>query len=154
MEAGETEAAFPHLIAAGKGSARSMASSDAIRFFTTALESVPATADPELVIRAHDGLGVAYTLVPDLTQSEATYQRLVDYADTSGRSSAKVTALNRLTMTTFTLAGDPVGARGYLDAACALAEEVGDEHGLAEYHMNACMIAGMSGDLGTALQHD
>lgn len=154
VEAGDMEKAFPHVVAAGEGSARSMALSDAIRFFNTALENIPAGADPELVVRAHDGLGVAYTLVPDLTQSEATYQRLVDYADSAGQPSAKVTALNRLAMSTATLSGDLAGARVYLDNARALATEVGDDLGLAQYHMNACTIAGLGGDIETSALHD
>lgn len=153
-EAGDMAAAFPHLVAAGESSARSMALADAIRFFTSALESSPPNADNDLVVRAHDGLGVAYTLVPDLTQSEATYQRLADYADSAGRPSAKVTALNRLAMATATLGGDLAGAQRYLDDAQALAEEVGDEFGLAEYHMTACTIAGLSGDISSSVRHD
>lgn len=154
QEAGDTQRAFPYLVEAGERSSRSMALSDAIHFFTAALENMPAGADPDLIVRGHDGLGVAYTLVPDLTQSEATYQRLVDYADSSGRPSAKVTALNRLAMTTAMLGGDLDSARGYLDRAYELANEAGDEFGLAQYHMNACTIAGLRGDLETSLVHD
>ncbi len=154
MEADEADHAFPYLVAAGEQASRSMALSDAIRLFATALDNIPAEADPELVIRGHDGLGLAYTLVPDLSLSEATYQRLLDYADSSDRPSAKVTALNRMAMNTAALAGDFAGAQRYLDQAKALALEVGDEFGLAEYHMNACSIAGMGGDVGTAAFHD
>lgn len=154
LEAGDMEQAFPHLVVAGERSARAMALSDAIRFFTTAIENMPSGADPELVVRAHDGLGVAYTLVPDLTQSEAAYQRLADYADNSGRPSAKVTALNRLALNTAILRGDLKAARHYLDDAYTLATEVGDEFGLAQYHMNACTIAGLGGDIGASVVHD
>lgn len=154
IEAGDMDVAFPHLVAAGESSARSMALSDAIRFFTTALESLPADAETELVVRAHDGLGVAYTLVPDLTKSEAAYQRLVDYADDFGRPSAKVTALNRLALNTAMLGGDLEAAHHYLDDAYLLATEVGDEFGLAQYHMNACTIAGLGGDLAASVSHD
>jgi tetratricopeptide (TPR) repeat protein len=154
VEAGDLAAAFPHLIVAGESSTRSMALSDAIRQFSTALDNVPATADPDLVVRAHDGLGLAYSLVPDLTQTDATYQRLADYADSAGRPSAKVTALNRLAMTTAMMAGDLGTASRYLDEAMVLARESGDERGLAEYHMNACTIAGLRGDLDGTIVHD
>lgn len=154
VEAGDMDRAFPHLIAAGEKSSRSMALADAIEFFTTALDNLPATADPELVVRGYDGLGVAYTLVPDLTQSGAAYQRLVDYADTSGRPSAKVTALNRLAINSAFRAGDLAGARQYLDEAFALATETGDEQGLVQCHMNACTIAGLGGDTATSVEHD
>lgn len=154
LEAGEAARAFPYLIAAGAEASRAMALSDAIRLFSTALDHVPAEADTELVVKAHDGLGFAYSLVPDLTQSQAAYQRLVDYADQSGRPFAKVTALNRLAVATAILSGDIQEATRYLEDAHDLAMEVGDEFGLAEYHMNACMISGLSGDTMAALAHD
>ncbi|MGH8912378.1 MAG: adenylate/guanylate cyclase domain-containing protein, partial [Acidimicrobiia bacterium] len=154
VEARDMERAFPHLIAAGEQASRAMALSDAIRLFTTALDNLPGNADPELVVKGHDGLGVAYTLVPDLTRSAATYQRLVDYADLSGRPSAKVRALNRMAINTAMLTGDLASARGYLDDAYTLAQEVGDEFGLAQYHMNACTIAGLGGDMETSVAHD
>ena len=131
-----------------------MALSEAIRFFTTALDNIPADVDPELVVRAHDGLGVAYSLVPDLTQTEAAYQRLVDYADNSGRPSAKVRALNSLALNTATLGGDLPAAHRYLAEAHKIAQEVGDAFGLAEYHMNACTIAGLGGDVSQSVFHD
>ena len=154
VESGSHEAAFPYLIAAGEQSSRSMALADAIRFYTTALENIPPDPDPELVVKAHDGLGVAYSLIPDLSQSEAAYQALADYADSTGRPSAKVKALNRLALNTVMLAGNLSDAHGYLDDAYTLAKEVGDEVGLAEYHMNACVISGFSGDLEASVHHD
>lgn len=154
MDAGDTESAFPYLVAAGEKSARAMALSEAIRFFTTALERMPANPDPDVVVRAHDGLGLAYALVPDLTKTEASYQQLVDYADDMGRPSDKVRALNQLAMSTATISGDFDAARRYLSEAYSVASEVGDQFGLAQYHMNSCSIAGMGGDLWTSAQHD
>lgn len=154
MEAKETERAIPYLIEAGERASRAMALSDAIRIFTTAVDNAPIGTDPDLLVRAHDGLGLAYSLVPDLSRSEAAYQRLADYADESGRPSAKVTALNRLGIATATLSGDLATARRYLDDARDLAAEVGDESGLAQYHLNACMVAGLGGDLVGSVTHD
>lgn len=154
IQAGAEEEAFPYLVAAGESSSRSMALSDAIRFFTTALEHLPESPDPELVVRAHDGLGIAYSLIPDLTQSGAAYQRLADYADAADQPSAKVKALNRLAMNTALLAGDLAGAHSYLDDAYAIAKETGDRMGLAEYHMNACVISGLGGDISSSIKHD
>lgn len=153
-EAQDTDSAFPYVVAAGERSARAMALSDAIRFFTMALESMPAAAEPEVVVRAHDGLGLAYALVPDLTLTEASYQRLFDYADDMGRPSDKVKALNQLAMSTATISGDFEAARRYLDEAYEVATEIGDQFGLAQYHMNSCSIAGMGGDLWKGAQHD
>jgi len=154
VAAANPQAAFPYLIEAGEQSSRSMALSDAIRFYTTALDNIPADPDPEMVVKAHDGLGVAYSLIPDLSHSDAAYQALADYADSAGRPSAKVKALNRLALNTAILAGDLTGAHRYLDDAYSLAKEAGDEYGLAEYHMNACVISGFGGDLEASLRHD
>ncbi|HEX7099313.1 MAG TPA: hypothetical protein VF377_08720, partial [Acidimicrobiia bacterium] len=119
-EAEDMAAAFPFLVAAGEKASRAMALSDAIRFFTTALENIPADAEPALVVRAYDGLGVAYSLLPDLTKSEATFQRL---AENAGRPSAKVTALNRLALTAAMLGGDLAAAHRYLEDAYCVAKE-------------------------------
>lgn len=154
VDSGDQEAAFPYLIEAGEQSSRSMALADAIRFYTTALDNIPGNPDPELVVKAHDGLGVAYSLIPDLSQSEAAYQALADYADSAGRPSAKVKALNRLALNTAMLGGDVTGAHRYLEDAYTVAKEAGDEFGLAEYHMNACVISGFSGDLEASVRHD
>jgi class 3 adenylate cyclase/tetratricopeptide (TPR) repeat protein len=154
VAADEMELAFPYLVEAGERTARSMALSDAIHFFTTAVENIPPDTDLELVIRAHGGLGLAHSLVPDLTHTAAAYQRLVDYAEEADTPSAKVTALNRLALATATLGGDLPTARNYLEDARGLANEVGDKIGLAEYHMNACFIASIEGDIATAVSHD
>ncbi len=77
-----------------------------------------------------------------------------DYADASGHPSAKVKALNRLAINTALLAGDLDGAHRYLDDAYAIAKEAGDRMGLAEYHMNACVISGLGGDISSSLEHD
>ena len=105
-------------------------------------------------MRAYDGLGVAYSLLPDLTKSEATFQRLVEYAENAGRPSAKVTALNRLALTAAMLGGDLAAAHRYLEDAYSVAKEADDEFGLAEYHLIACTVAAMGGDVETSLAHN
>jgi tetratricopeptide (TPR) repeat protein len=105
-------------------------------------------------VRAYDGLGVAYSLLPDLTKSEATFQRLVEYAENAGRPSAKVTALNRLALTAAMLGGDLAAAHRYLEDAYSVAKEADDEFGLAEYHLIACTVAAMGGDVETSLAHN
>ncbi|HUH06525.1 MAG TPA: adenylate/guanylate cyclase domain-containing protein, partial [Egibacteraceae bacterium] len=79
LEAGERERAFPYLVSSGERATRAMALSDAIQLFTTALDAIPADGDPDLVVRAHDGLGEAYGLIPDLPHASAAYQQLLDY---------------------------------------------------------------------------
>lgn len=150
----DVEAAFPYLIEAGTQASRTMALADAIRLFTTAIENIPVDADPQMVERAHSGLGEAYSLVPDLTQAAVSYQQLYEYGERENRPSMRVAALNNLGYTTAAIAFDLDGASRYLDEARELAEQTGDELGLAQYHMNACFVASMAGRIDKAVLHD
>jgi class 3 adenylate cyclase/tetratricopeptide (TPR) repeat protein len=154
VSAGDEEDAFPYLIDAGARSARSMALADAIELLSTALDHVPADADPELTQQAYEGLGEAYAMIPDLSQSAASYQRLFEFGEQSGRPTAKVAALNRLAYATASLGADLEGAKGYLADARRIAEKSHDDLGMAEYHMNACFVASLGGNLSDAVGHD
>lgn len=154
VAAEDFEAAFPHLVEAGSRATKAMSLADAIRQFRLAIEHAPEGADPDLIQRAHIGLGEAYALLPDLSESAAAFQRLFDYGEQQQRPTAQVAALNQLAFTTAVFAADPATASTYLAEARRLAEESGDERGLADYHMNACLVAAYSGDPGTAVTHD
>lgn len=154
VEANEVERAFPYLVEAGIVAERSMALADAIRLLTLAVDNTPVDADPDLVERAHEALGEAYALVPDLSSASAAYQRLLRYGEEVERPSARVAALNHLGYATASIGLDLEGATTYLDEARQLAEEVGDDVGLAQYHMNACFVASMGGQVAKAAEHD
>ncbi len=154
LAAGQHELAFPFLVEAGSRATRTMALAEAIKLFGTALDAVPAAADQALIVRAHDGLGEAYSLIPDLPHAAATYQRLLDYGRSAERPTIQVTALNRLGFTTGVYEGDFAQADRYLSEARRIAEEAGDEVGLANYHINACVLASLQGSVETAVQHD
>ena len=154
LAAGARDRAFPFLVRAAQHATRTMALADAIKMFTTALDGVPADADPAVVVAAHKGLGDAYELIPDLPNAESVYQQLIDYARASQRPSYEALALNRLGLVSATHAGDFVRAEEYLSQAKRVAEECGDELGLAEYHMSACMVASLQGQLERAIEHD
>lgn len=146
--------AFPFLVKAGGQATTAMALADAIRDFRMAIDHAPEDADKELLESAHLGLGQAYALLPDLSESAAAFQRLFEYGEKADRPTAQVAALNNLAYTTATVGGDTEEANKYLNQARALAEATGDERGLLEYHMNACMIAAFNGDPGQAAMHD
>ncbi len=148
------DAAFPWLVEAGTRANRAMALAEAIRLFTTALDHVPADADPDDIAGVHLGLGEAYSLVPDLDQASAAYQSLVEIGRETGRPSLQVRALNRLGFNAAVIGADFNAAADYLDHARTVAEDAGDELGLAEYHMNACFVAVAQGELESAIQHD
>jgi len=154
VASGDPQRAFPYLLEAGLHASRSMALADAIELLTTAVDNAPDDADPEMIERAHDGLGDAYSLIPDLSQAAAAYQRLYDFGEDRERPAAKVAALNRLAYATAVLSADLDKAATYLADARRIAEESHDDLGLAEYHMNACFIASMAGDPTEAVAHD
>ncbi|HZD21838.1 MAG TPA: adenylate/guanylate cyclase domain-containing protein, partial [Acidimicrobiia bacterium] len=154
LSAEQPATAYPYLIEAGQRATRSMALADAIELLTTAIDHTPEDADAELIVRAHEGLGEAYALIPDLSQAAVSYQRLYEFGEHTERPQAQVAALNRLAYATASLGADLDGADAYLTDARRIAEENQDDIGLAEYHMNACFIASMRGDLGTAVAHD
>jgi class 3 adenylate cyclase/tetratricopeptide (TPR) repeat protein len=154
VAADELDQAFPYLTEAGVRASRSMALADAIELLGMAIDHIPDHADPELIQRAHEALGEAYALIPDLSQSAAAYQRLYDFGEQSARPTAQVAALNRLAYATASLGADLVKAKAYLADARRIAEESHDEIGMAEYHMNACFVESLAGDLGKAVAHD
>jgi class 3 adenylate cyclase/tetratricopeptide (TPR) repeat protein len=147
-------AAFPWLVEAGMRASRAMSLAEAIRLFSSALDHVPPDADPEEVARAHLGLGEVYSLVPDLDQAAVAYQSLADLGRSRELPTIEVRALNRLGFNAFAIGADVASAHRYLDQARTVAEEAGDELGLAEYHMNACFLAVVQGELGRAIEHD
>lgn len=152
IESQQEVRAVPHLVAAGEQAARAMNLAEAVRLYDLALTWV-ADGDP-IAVRAHEGLGAAYSLIPDLTRASASYQRMLDFGRERSEPSIQVTALNRLGSATAFLSGDIPRATGFLEEARKLAEQAGDEAGLAEYHMNSCMIATHLGDLEAAASHD
>lgn len=154
LASGDPQGAFPYLVEAGLQASRSMALADAIDLLATAIENTPPDADPEVIERAHDALGDAYALIPDLSQAAAAYQRLYEFGEDRDRPAAKVAALNRLAYATASLGADLEKANGYLADARRIALESHDDLGLAEYHMNACFVASLAGEVGKAVAHD
>ncbi len=154
LESKQETRAVPYLIDAGDEATRAMSLADAIRFYDEALNWVNEATDPELTRRIHEGMGSAYTLIPDLTRASISYQRMLEFGKARSEPSVQITALNRLGFTSAFLGGDYDEATEHLEEARRLAEEYGDGMGLAEYHMNSCMIATTRGDMEKAAAHD
>jgi len=154
LESNQETRAVPYLIDAGDEATRAMSLADAIRFYDEALNWVNEATDPELTRRIHEGMGSAYTLIPDLTRASTSYQRMLEFGKARSEPSVQITALNRLGFTSAFLGGNYDQATEHLEEARRLAEEYGDGMGLAEYHMNSCMIATTRGDMEKAAAHD
>jgi tetratricopeptide (TPR) repeat protein len=154
VEAGQTARALPYLVAAGDQAARAMSLTEAIRLYSKALDHSLDEVNAEVAARAHEGLGLVYTLIPDLSSAALTYQQLLELGRERGEPTMQVTALNRLGFTSAAIGGDLELATNYLERARTLAEAHHDDLGLAEYHLNSCMIATGQGDMERAAAHD
>ncbi len=153
IEADEQKRALPYLVAVGERASRAMSLMDAIKAYRQALE-IDDPTQVALLRRAHEGLGAAYTMIPDLTLAASTFQDMLALGQAEAEPSMQVAALNRLGFATAVLSGEWDEATDYLERARVLAEEHDDEQGLAEYHMNSCMIATQRGDMQAAADHD
>jgi class 3 adenylate cyclase/tetratricopeptide (TPR) repeat protein len=154
LDSDTPERAFGPLVEAASRAKRAMALAEAIRLFVLALEHVPADADPDVLARAQLELGESYSLVPDLDQAAAAYQSVAELGRQIGQPSMEVRALNRMGMAAASIGADYTRALEYLEQARLVAEQAGDEAGLAEYHMNACFVAVGQGEVEQALRHD
>lgn len=153
IESRQEEQAVQYLAEAGDRASRAMSLADAIRYYDQALMWAT-DAEHDLARHIYEGLGAAYTLIPDLTEASASYQRMLEFGRAQNEPSVQITALNRLGFTAAALGGDYDTATAHLEEARRLAEQYGDGEGLAEYHINSCLIASTRGDMEKAAAHD
>ena len=154
IESRQEHRAVPYLAEAGDWASRAMSLADAIRYYDRALNWVDESDDLDMMKRIYEGLGAAYTLIPDLSEASASYQQLLELGRARSAPSVQISALNRLGFTAAALGGDYDQATEHLEEARRLAEEHDDGVGLAEYHMNSCLIATTRGDMEKAAAHD
>ncbi len=154
LESRQESRAAPYLAEAGDRASWAMSLADAIRYYDRALNWATDGEDLDVVKRIYEGLGAAYTLIPDLTEASSSYQQMLEFGQARSEPSVQITALNRLGFTVAALGGDYERATEHLEEARRLAEEFGDGAGLAEYHINSCLIATTRGDMEKAAAHD
>lgn len=154
LRAGQQARAVPFLADAGDQASRAMSLADAIRHYSSALEFASDRADLQLMRRIYEGLGTAYTLIPDLTEASTSYQRMLEVGREHADPTIQVAALNRLGFMAVAMGGDYGQAMQHLETARRLAEESDDRLGLAQNHMMSCLIATSRGDLEAAAEHD
>lgn len=154
LESRQEHRAVPYLAEAGDRASRAMSLVDAIHHYDRALTWAGENEDLEMMKRIYEGLGAAYSLIPDLSEASASYQKMLELGRERAEPSVQITALNRLGFTAAALGGDYDQATEHLEEARRLAEEHGDGVGLAEYHMNSCLIATTRGDMEKAAAHD
>ena len=101
----------------------------------------------------YTGLGRAYELVDNWLQAQETYQTMIDYARTIGAAALECLGLNHLATVYLNGLGKRPQALVLLEQARSLAEQGGDQRGLAETEWNLSLAAVHEQKPHLALQH-
>ncbi|MBI2171011.1 MAG: AAA family ATPase [Chloroflexi bacterium] len=153
LEAREYAKALPYLVQQGERAAQASSNPEAIFHFRKALEILATVRDASLARRAHAGLGGALAFSFDVPGAVDTFHMMIHEAEVFGDLPMKVSALNKLGRITAVMQGQFPEAEKHLMEAERLAIISQDLPGLAELHMNYCIIRTISGDIDGALDH-
>jgi predicted ATPase/DNA-binding SARP family transcriptional activator len=158
LNAGLLAEAFQYSLAAGGEAMRLFATGVAIPHFETAWQLGKQMAWPESISGAdrqelYASLGRAYELAEGWQAAQAAYQAMLDYAQEIGARAMECLGLNRLATVYINGFNDPQKAQELLEQARAVAEQSGDQRGLAETEWNLSTVARMYHDTHLARQH-
>ena len=153
MEAREPKLALPYIVEAGDRAGRAYSSTEAIRYYTTALEELSSGDDLALARRAHEGLGGALTFAGQIPPAVENYHTMLHLAQQGDDQPMQVSALNKLAFVTGLMQGQFPEAEKHLAEAQDLATACGDLPGLAELHMVYCYMRVPFGQFEDAVDH-
>ena len=153
LEGREHNRALPYLLAAGEQAAHAYATPEAIWYFKRSLDVVDDANDVSLARRAYEGLGGALTFSFDVGGATENYDHMVAYAKAHNDVPMEVSALNKKGFVKALMQGSVEEGDQLLVESAKLAEEVGDDAGLAELHTTYCYIRTAVGDLEEAMNH-
>jgi DNA-binding SARP family transcriptional activator len=155
LAASMPEPAFRHSLAAGEAALRVFAVRDALHHFEQARalrEAVEFTPSPDETRRLYLGLGRAHELLAQSPGARAAYESLLAYARAGGGPGLAGVALSHLA----TLAVHDYAfaeAAAYLGDAARLAEQAGDEAGLADREWRLAQLAHHQHNFRESLAH-
>lgn len=130
----------------------------AIPHYETAWQVSQQSGWPETISGAdrqalYTGLGRAYELAGNWTEAQEIYQAMIAYAQTVRATAMECLGLNHLATVAITGFGDRPRALAHLEQARALAEQTGDQRGLAETEWNLSFAAIQVQNPKLALHH-
>ena len=149
----ERSAAFPYLVAAGDLELGAFAVGPAAAHYRTALEFFDVGDDATLAGRAYEGLGQALAFGGEVAEALTVYDEMLEFGRDRDLPPIQVSALNKKAMTKTIMMGDLAGAEEDLLTARAIGESVGDQAGIAEFHVVYCVVNTGQGKLETAAAH-
>ena len=156
MGAREPELALPYIVEAGDRAGRAYSTTEAIKYYTTALEelgTLDAGNDMALARRAHEGLGGALTFAGQIPGAVDNYHTMLHLAQKGEDLPMQVSALNKLAFVTALMQGQFPEAERHLGESQDLATKCGDLPGLAELHMVYCYMRVPFGQFEDAVDH-
>ena len=130
----------------------------AIPHYETAWQVSQQSGWPETISGAdrqalYTGLGRAYELAGSWTEAQAIYQAMIAHARTVGATAMECLGLNHLATVFINGFGDQPQALAHLEQARTLAEQTGDQRGLAETEWNLSFAAIQVQNPKLALHH-
>ena len=153
LEARQPARAMPYLVQAGDQAARSYATTEAIEFYTKALDLRAAVEGVELIRRTYEGLGGALAFANQFPQALETYRAMLTFAESQGDVGMQVSALNKLASVTALRMGQFQEAEQYLARAERLAHEHDEESGVAEGAIIRCQMCTAMADFDSVVAY-
>ena len=151
MEAREPGLALPYIVEAGDRAARAYSTTEAMEYYTQALEALQTVDDIAMARRVHEGFGGVLTFAGQIPRAVENYHTMLHLAQDRGDRPMQVSALNKLAFVTALMQGQFPDAEKHLLESRDLATECGDLPGLAELHMIYCYMRVPFGDSMTPL---
>ena len=153
LEARQPAAAMPYLVQAGDRAARAYATTEAIGFYTRALDVQAAVAESDLIGRAYEGLGGALTFANQFPEAVETYRTMLAWAERQGAIAMQVSALNKLAGVYALRLGQFPEAEQFLARAERLAHEYDEPSGMAEGAVIRCQMCTARADFDSVVAH-
>jgi predicted ATPase/DNA-binding SARP family transcriptional activator len=158
LNAGLMAEAIQYSIIAGNEAMHLLATRVAIAHYETAMQLAEQMSWPDFISGAdrqdlYTNLGRAYELTEAWKQAQEMYQTMFDYAQTIQAPAMECLALNHLATVHINGSKTPQQAIPLLEQARRVAEQSGDQRGLAETEWNLSIAARMQQDTQLSRQH-
>ncbi len=153
LDANENERALPFVLKAADRAAHAYATTEAIAYYTRALELARQLNDVPSLRHAYEGLGGALSLTPELERAVGVFQEMFAAGQAYNDALMQISALNKQANLRALRMGQMEQAEPLLLQAEALAHEHSDKMGLGEMYVIRCQISVGSADFDTAMQY-
>jgi len=153
LDAQDNERALPFLLQAADRAAHAYASTEALAYYTRALEIAKTLEDVAAMRRAYEGLGGALSFTPELPRAISVFQEMFEMGKQHDNVLMQISALNKQANILSLRMGQIEQAEPLLLQAEELAREYQDKVGLGEMFVIRCQISLGTADFDTAMHY-